>query len=109
MNKETIKELLKVEFELYCYVVDLLAKEYGWSVEYIQDLQVPAIAGLIKAIRKRKDIEDRLMQLNIAKGMSGDISSNYVSKEKRVKEDEERNLRHLARMLGTKVEQKRSD
>ena len=39
--------------EVY-FVVDLLASEYGWSIEYIQNLEEAEIRGLIYAICKRK-------------------------------------------------------
>lgn len=35
-------------------VIDILAHEYGWSIEYIQKLQVTEINSLIKVINDRK-------------------------------------------------------
>jgi len=37
------------------FIVDLLASEYGWTIEYIQGLTFPEITGLIKAIVKRRN------------------------------------------------------
>ena len=84
------------------YVVDLLAKEYGWTVEYIQNLEIPEIAGLVKAIRNRKDMEDILCQVNVNRGMSGNVGSNRKKKQSKP-EDEVKNLESLAKLLGKKV------
>jgi len=47
--------------ELVFNTVDLLAHEYGWSIEYIQSLEMPEIEKLITAINKRR-MSDLLMQ-----------------------------------------------
>ena len=101
------KYLKKTEDQLYFYIIDALSSEYGWTVEYIEKLTMPEILGLLKTIRDRKDSQDLMTQVNIAKGMSGKISSNRVKKNS--KEDslnEEKQLQQLAKMLGSKVKRK---
>ena len=39
--------------EIY-FIVDLLASEYGWIIDYIQKLTVSEIYGLIYSILRRK-------------------------------------------------------
>ena len=93
------------------YIVDLLAHEYGWSVEYIQNLEIPEICGLIEAILDRQDTTDIRMQANIAKGFSGKVSSNRPKrtlkqlKNKQIvnKKKEVDNLKALAKMLNLPV------
>ncbi len=99
----------QIEEDFNFYIVDLFAKEYGWSVEYIQNLELPQIAKLVKAIKKRKDLEDQLMQINIAKGMSGKISSNWQKDIHPNQEQELRNLERLAKMLGQKTHKVKED
>lgn len=41
--------------EIYT-IVDLLASEYGWTVEYIQGLSISEILGLVYCILKRKGL-----------------------------------------------------
>lgn len=35
------------------FIIDLLASEYGWTIEIIQNLTMPEISGLVQAIVKR--------------------------------------------------------
>lgn len=37
-------------------VIDLLASEYGWTIETIQNLTIPEISGLIRCIMRRKGV-----------------------------------------------------
>ncbi len=39
-------------------VVDTLAHEYGWTIEYIQRLDMREIESLLKAITRRKKAEN---------------------------------------------------
>ena len=98
-----ISKFMASEKELYLWIVDTLAHEYGWTIEYIEDLQLPAIFGLIKMIRKRKDLEDQLFQMNTAKGFTGKIGSNYkkdVNMDKEaIAQQELGNLKKLSKML----------
>jgi hypothetical protein len=36
-------------------IVDILAKEYGWTIEYIKSLDLGQITSLLKVIRARYD------------------------------------------------------
>jgi len=36
-------------------IVDILAKEYGWTIEYIKSLDLGQITSLLKVIRDRYD------------------------------------------------------
>ena len=49
------KYLKKTEDQLYLYIIDVLSFEYGWTIEYIENLTMPEILGLLKTIRDRKD------------------------------------------------------
>jgi len=42
--------------EIY-FIVDLLASEYGWTIDYIQKLTVSEIYGLIYSILRRKGVK----------------------------------------------------
>lgn len=98
-----LDHLKQAEKDFYSYVIDLLAHEYGWTIEYIESLSLPTIVKLIKAIRKRHDTQDQLFQINVAKGMTGKISSNSKPEPMKHSENEQKNLEVLARMLKTKV------
>ena len=39
-------------------VIDLLASEYGWTIEYIQSLEISEINELIKRILRRNSIPE---------------------------------------------------
>lgn len=95
-----LQEILKAEEETYVYFIDILSHEYGWTIEYIQNLTLPEIINMIKSIRNRQDLEHRITQLNIAKGFSGKISSNFNPKKEKNKENEIGNLKVLSKMLG---------
>ena len=103
------KSLLEEEKEFYLYIIDLLASEYGWSIEYIQDLSVPEIMGLVHKIVKRKDIQDQMTQLNIAKAINGKISSNYKDLSKPSPEVEVKNLEKLSGILGIPLKKDQED
>lgn len=98
----------QLEDMIFYFTIDTLAKEYGWTIEYILSLPIPVITKLLRIIRQRKNLEDMLHQLNVAKGMSGNISPNFpedkVSDKSKPKEDELRNLEVLAKKLNLKVE-----
>jgi len=89
------------EQDLHFYLIDLLASEYGWTIEYIQNLTLTEIVGLANAIMERKKISDVLTQINIAKAFSGKISPNWGSLKdpNKVKEDEFKNLEKLKKLL----------
>lgn len=41
-------------------LIDRLAHEYGWSIEYIEELGIGEISNLCRAIDARKKLEDRM-------------------------------------------------
>jgi len=98
-----LDHLKQAEEDFYSYVIDLLAYEYGWTIEYIESLSLPTIVKLIKAIRKRHDMQDQLFQINVVKGMIGKISPNSKPETTKHSENEQKNLEVLARMFKTKV------
>ena len=87
------------EDDSYLYIIDLLAHEYGWKIEYIQNLTMPEIAGPVKAIRERKNDEDLRQQMNINKGMSGKIGPNIDTSGKSKEQKEAEELANLAKVL----------
>jgi len=104
MDKQSnVFDLLKQTEDLfYFHVIDTLAKEYGWTIEYIVSLPMDVISKLMKIIKQRRNMEDILMQLNIAKGFAGKISPNLPDIGPAPKEDEESNLMKLAKQLNIK-------
>lgn len=83
----TLKDFEQYE-ELYT-IVDLLASEYGWQIEYIQGLSIAEILGLIHCILKRKGL------------LNTDPKKEKVTSE----EDQVKNLMALARKLKATPEQ----
>ena len=101
-KKDLLKDIVDAERKFYFFIIDLFAREYGWSVEYIQDLQLSEISGLISAIYKRQDLEDLILQVNVNRGFSGKIDS-VRNKRKQKNKNEIGNLQQLAKLLGKKV------
>ncbi len=100
--RQTLKDIEEQETQFYFFIIDLFAKEYGWTIEYIQNLELPEISGLLRAMYKRHNLEDIVNQININKGFSGQIGEvRHIQKRK--PEDEIKNLEQLARLLGQKV------
>jgi len=59
-------------------VIDILAKEYGWTIDYIKSLDLGQIISLLKAIRNRYDRQnnneenpDRELSISDFKAMGG--------------------------------------
>ena len=75
------KHLKEQEDKLYVSIVDTLSFEYKWTVEYIQKLTMTEVVSLLKTIRARKSFEDQILQINVAKGMSGKISANREAQQ----------------------------
>ena len=42
------------DLEEYYVLVDLIASEYGWTIETIQKLTIPEVSCLVRCILKRK-------------------------------------------------------
>ena len=48
--------MLENEYDIdWAVIIDILAKEYGWTIEYIKSLDLGQITSLLKAIRARYD------------------------------------------------------
>lgn len=100
------KQWLDIETDITYTLVDLLSHEYGWSIEYVQELTLPEISILLRKIKQRHKNEDIISQVNTAKGMSGKISANDYGKPKPKevpKEIELKNLQQLAKTLKLQV------
>jgi len=104
-----VESLADTERGLLLSIIDLLASEYGWTIEYIQQLEMPEVGGLLRAILDRQDRQDILDQVNIAKGFNGKVGSNRTTKKsKKAVVDpkvEVDNLRQLANMLKIPIKQ----
>lgn len=70
----SIKELFQL--------IDIFASEYGWTIEYIEDLTPYEIDCLLKAIKVRKDIE-----------------SGTHEKYQEFEEDSERDIKNLRQLV----------
>ena len=79
------------EWEEIYFVVDLLASEYGWTINYIQELTVSEIYGLIYSILKRRGYK---------------VDQDKPSKSQH--QDPMTNLLNLARQLKASPEQMKS-
>ena len=51
--------------------IDILAHEYGWTIEYIQNLDMNEISKLLKAISKRKKLEHQMLLVIINRAIVG--------------------------------------
>ena len=51
--------------------IDILAHEYGWTIEYIQNLDMNEIPKLLKAISKRKKLEHQMLLVIINRAIVG--------------------------------------
>jgi hypothetical protein len=59
-------------------IVDILAKEYGWTIEYIKSLDLGQITSLLKVIRARynkqnnnEEVPDKELSISDFKAMGG--------------------------------------
>jgi hypothetical protein len=52
-------------------VVDLLSSEYGWNIEYIQNLNTEEINNLVQCINERKIVEWKVYTYLINCAMAG--------------------------------------
>lgn len=86
---------------VYFYIIDMLASEYGWTIEYIEKLTMYEIAGLIKVILERKGLDDQRQQINIIKALAGKVSPNWQPRKSESErlEDEAKNFELLKRLL----------
>ena len=103
MSDKFEQEELKFQF----HIVDHLAHEYGWTVEYVSSLTIPEVVGLLNQIKERQNVEDLRMQMNVAKAFAGKISSNFEKVEGTSKPDIEaeiKGLQKLSKMLNIPIQ-----
>lgn len=87
-------------------VIDTLAHEYGWSVEYIQSLELTEINDLLKAILKRKTFEWRMECYIVNCAMTGKQPKldNTPEEEPLERPPENEQLIKLCKELGIKAQ-----
>lgn len=92
----------KIDFK----IVDKLAHAYGWTVEYIENLGIDEVTGLINAINEREEIENRMLSYIFLLGFSGktidgaisiggDSEGSQMSEEAAQKKQDEKNIMKL--------------
>lgn len=84
---------MKVDREKLYRIIDTLAHEYGWNIEYCMSLPTDVINGLYDAITKRQ-LEDlkiwaKVIAAGTGAGFSGDASNLDKLFNKDVKDKEE--------------------
>ena len=87
------------EFDLF-YAVDLIASEYGWSIEYVQNLSMEEISKLSEAIKKRKISELEMLCYIVNCAITGKTPKLHPEKEDSSKLSEEQQLKKLMKELG---------
>jgi len=57
----------------WAIIIDILAKEYGWTIDYIKSLDMGQVRELLKAIKNRynKDQPDEESSLDDLKAIGG--------------------------------------
>lgn len=83
-------------------VVDILAREYGWTIDYIQNLGMDEISNLLKTIIKRRRNDLQLLHYVITYAMAGKQLKFDTKQE--ITMNEEQQLKELMTKLGKKVE-----
>ncbi len=86
----------------FTQLVDMLAHEYGWTVEYIQSLDNKEIRKFVEAIHNRKKNEFKIWCYIINCAFNG--KQPKFEKEKEVSEDE--GLAELIRLGIAKAKEK---
>ncbi|MFX0084276.1 MAG: hypothetical protein ACFFAU_01280 [Candidatus Hodarchaeota archaeon] len=72
----------KVTYE----IIDLLAREYGWSIKYIQNLDMREINGLLESIVERKKQDAIVLIYAIRTAFNGgELTSSEVVNENAIK------------------------
>ena len=86
-------------------VIDALASEYGWTIEYIQQLQLDESNALVEAITKRKKFEWRMQCYIVNCAMAGKQPSLDEKDTETGKEEmpEDIQLVKLGKELGIKL------
>lgn len=87
--------------------IDLLASEYGWSIEYIQTLDTNEIMELAKQIKSRKMEDLKMLSIVIAAGANGKTLDSLLKKANKQPKKagnvkrEEADMIKLFNLLGT--------
>jgi len=95
----------KYDFEL----VDKLVSAYGWSIEYIQELDAYEVNNLIEAINEREKSQYRLLSYIVALAFAGKTIDSVLGKEpiaqdsKTQQENQEKNFTQLFSQFGMPV------
>lgn len=84
--------------------IDTLAAEYGWTIEYIQKLEIEEITQLMAAIKKRKVTEYKILGYVINCGVNGRPVVFEDDKESSLPEDEQ--LIALMNKIGGEVKKR---
>jgi hypothetical protein len=98
-------------------LVDLLAHEYGWSIEYIERLKIDEIRDLQRAIAVRRQFEFKTLAYVVNCAMRGkmpkfDASDTEIDDEVYETTDNNRTpeeFRHLMRSVGGIVREGNTD
>ena len=86
-------------------VVDTLASEYGWTIEYIQTLDMTEVSRLVACINKRKITESKFLCYIINCAIAGKnpkLNSETTEEIKSI--DNVEVLKKLMKTIGGKVE-----
>jgi len=84
--------------------IDTLASEYGWTIEYIQKLEVDEITQLMEAIKKRKIAEWKIFGYIVNCGVVGKPVIFEEDKESTLTEEEQ--LMTLMNKIGVDVKKR---
>jgi len=87
-------------------IVDILAHEYGWSIDYIQELGLDEINDLLTMIVKRNKSNFRILNAIISHAIAGKELKFNDSDNGIPTMSEEEGLRQLMSKLGKGVKRK---
>ena len=73
-------------------VIDVLAHEYGWTIEYIENLELPEICKLLEMIIQRKQSESKLQTSIISSALAGKELSFKKNESGKTEEEQLREL-----------------
>ena len=88
-----------MEDSLLFEAIDILAHEYGWTIEYIETLDMTEIQKFLEIIMKRHRDEANLQVAIINHGMAGK-QINWDSNKEQKSLSEEEQLKDLMNKLG---------
>lgn len=87
-------------------IIDTLAHEYGWTIEYIQNLSIDEIQNFFEKINERKKLE-WLVQTYIINCAFAGKKPNFDSKKQEQPNNEIEALKQLMKVVGGKVEERK--